>query len=250
MIKDFKGIIVNLSQLNDLYFILEIQIPGADCSELGIPGQFYEIQMPDFPNKLRIPISIFKIEEDIVSFFIKKIGEGTQYLSKLENGTQINILGPLGNHFSFSDPETSILLISGGIGYAPLFFLKKMYSPLNAVWMHGGKSTNEIFSADIIYTDDGSEGKKGFITDDLREYLKNNTIERIYTCGPKIMMKKICEIANEFNIPVEASLEEYMACGVGVCHGCVVKIKNYQDFDYKTVCKDGPIFTNEEILWD
>ncbi len=247
---EMTGVLVTKSKINNNYFILDIKTQYKLNSHLGKPGQFYEIQMPDFPNKLRIPISIFKIEKDTISFMIKIAGQGTDYLSKLENGVKINILGPLGNEFSIPETKQSILLISGGIGYAPLFFFKNHFNLSNSVWMHGGRNSEEVFNCDLVYTDDGSEGIKGYVTEGLEEYLDSHLVERIYTCGPKIMMKRICEIAYKHQIKVEASLEEYMACGMGVCYGCVVKIKNDQDFQYKTVCKDGPIFLGEEVIWD
>lgn len=247
MIKDYNGIIIDLSDLNDLYYILKIKIDTSD--HLGFPGQFYEIKRPD-SNKLRVPISIFNVENNIVSFLIKIVGEGTKMIHTMSIGNSIQLLGPLGNVFSNPESDKNNLLISGGVGYAPLAYLKNYYKNSQFVFIHGGRNQNEIFDADIVYTDDGSKGIKGFVTTDLIEIIEKYKIAKIYTCGPKVMMKKIVELALPMLNNIEVSLEEYMACGLGVCYGCVTKIKNGDDFIYKTVCKDGPIFKGSEVIWD
>lgn len=106
------------------------------------------------------------------------------------------------------------------------------------------KYGSEVF----ISTDDGSFGKKGTVIDLLKEQKAKG--EMIYSCGPKPMLKAISNFARENNIKAQISLEERMACGIGTCVGCVVKIKNKNGWEYKKVCKDGPVFPSEEVLWD
>ncbi len=248
MLKDFLATVNNIQFLTESYFLLKLQI-NYEANSLGEPGQFYELKVPD-TVKLRIPISIYDADNESVTFMIKIIGEGTLALSKLKIGDKLNALGPLGNTFTKPEKEKTHLLISGGVGYAPLFFLKKNNPACSFTWFHGGRDKNEVFQADKIYTNDGSLGVKGFVTAELDTYLQNNKTDIIYTCGPKIMMKNIVAIADKYNVHVDASLEEYMACGMGVCYGCVTKIKHEDGFVYKTVCKDGPIFKGSEVIWD
>lgn len=247
MVNDFLGFVKEIEFLNEFYYLLKVSVDSKE--HLGLPGQFYEIKRPDH-NKLRVPISIYNVENNLVSFLIKIVGEGTLSLSKLEIGTSINLLGPLGNTFSAPDKNEISLLISGGVGYAPLAYFKSYYANHQMLFIHGGRNSKEVFEADYIYTDDGSTGIKGYATSDLLEIIKEKGITKIYTCGPKVMMKKIVELSSPVINDIEVSLEEYMACGLGVCYGCVTKIKNGNDFVYKTVCKDGPIFKGSEVIWD
>jgi len=240
-----------IQHLNNLYFVLSVHL-GPLANEVK-PGQFFELKNPAFTHPmLRKPISVYDVNGESVSLMIKKLGKGTEQLAFLKAGDNIDLLGPLGNSFPLTDGQKA-LLISGGIGYPPLYFLKKnlLQAGKQVWWLHGGRTQDDIFPADEIWTDDGSAGKKGFVTDGMSEYLNKNQPEVIYACGPKPMLKACAEIASRHSIPLYVSLEEYMACGIGVCHGCAVKVKadNAIGVDYKTVCKDGPVFDAGEIIW-
>ncbi len=240
-----------IEKINKDYFI--IRIKNKELALNSKPGQFFEL-LPkgDFKGLLRKPISIYNVENDTIGFMIKNIGYGTNYLSKLKVGDFIDFLGPLGNTFQIGKNE-KVLLISGGIGFAPLFYLsRKLRKNNNSVtWIHGGRSINDVFDQNIInYTDDGSFGKKGFVTSNLEEIVKRENIRKVYSCGPQIMMKKIAGITAKLEIPTQVSLESYMACGIGVCKGCSVLIKDNGEKIFKTVCKNGPIFNSNEVVWD
>jgi len=247
-LKDHKGLIVNNIKLNDHYYLLSIKIDD-DPKELGLAGQFYELKVKS-SQRFRVPISIYDIHDNIVDFMIKDIGKATHELSLYKKNDSISVLGPLGKPFTEAINNQKCLLITGGVGYAPLNYFKNTFPHATITWFHGGANKDEVFPADRIYTNDGSEGIKGFVTLDLEQYLKENMVDRILTCGPRIMMKNIVQIALPYVKDIEVSLEEYMACGIGVCFGCAVKIKNGEDFLYKTVCKDGPIFQGSEVIWD
>lgn len=238
--------------LNMLYFVHTVLL-GPLAKEI-MPGQFFELKNPAFTHPmLRKPISVYDVDGESVSFMIKKLGKGTEQLALLKSGGTIDLLGPLGNSFLIDDSK-NVLLISGGIGYPPLYYLKKnlLRARKQVWWIHGGRSKEDIFPADEIWTDDGSAGNKGFVTDGMPDYLNKHQPEVIYACGPKPMLKTSAAIALKHGIPLYVSLEEYMACGIGVCHGCAVKVKadNAIGVDYKTVCKDGPVFDANEIIWD
>jgi dihydroorotate dehydrogenase electron transfer subunit len=246
-----KTAVKQVTHLNPSYFVLETEtveiIPAA--------GQFYLIKpVTGFSSLLHIPLSIYDVVEFRLRFFCKTIGKGTQELAALRSGDEIFLLGPLGTGFTLPE-NCKTLLVSGGIGYAPLFMLKKQLIARNnqVLWLHGGQSTQDIFPADIIYTDDGSSGEKGFVTEGMRRILNNPAcpdFTEIYSCGPKKMMKTVSSFADEKRIPLQVSLEEYMACGLGTCLGCVVKMRNNEEEFYGRVCKDGPVFQAKEVIWN
>lgn len=243
--------IKDIQHLNDYYFVLCVDI-GEPAREVK-PGQFFELKRPDqlFPM-LRKPISVYDIQGSMVFLMVKQVGKGTELLAKLQPGSDLDVLGPCGNSFPVNSGQKAVL-VSGGIGYPPLFLLKQELGKAdNSVyWLHGGRSRIDIFHADEIWTDDGSARHQGFVTEGLFKYLEHNQPDIIYACGPRQMLKTCHQVAIQYDIPLYVSLEEYMACGIGVCHGCAVKVKsdNGIGVTYKTVCKDGPVFNADEIIW-
>ena len=248
--EQYKTYLTEVKHHNNRYFFLGI---NGDIETLNAkPGQFFQLKIPNSDSALlRLPISIHSIQNQNLEFMIKKIGYGTECLSKLKSGEIIDLIGPLGNGFELTS-ERKCLLVSGGIGYAPLFYLKqKLMGNKNEVtWLHGGRDKNEVFEADLIYTDDGSKGRKGFVTEGLKDILSRSDFDMIYCCGPEIMMEKCVRISEKFKIDIQVSLEEYMACGIGACYGCVVPIKEGKKLKYKRVCKDGPIFWGNQVVWN
>jgi dihydroorotate dehydrogenase electron transfer subunit len=246
---EFKKMkIISVESWNESYTLITVLKEHKD----PMPGQFYQLKPQNSGNHLLFtPVSIYDRNASQLSFLIKIIGPKTRNLSNLRAGDELNSIGPLGKPFKLVE-NRKVLLISGGIGYAPLRLLQReLLSKNNAVtWLHGGRSESDVFPADIVYTDDGSVGKIGFVTLELDRYLKELQPDMIYVCGPKEMMKNVYLHTVRSNIPTEFSLEEYMACGIGVCFGCAVAIKEQQKVVHKTVCKDGPVFKGDEIEWD
>ena len=244
--------LTSIEHLNQLYFTLSVDI-GEAATDIK-PGQFFELKRPYYSHPmLRKPISVYDVQDNTVFFMVKQLGKATEQFSQMQPGDKLDLLGPLGNTFPLVKGEKAVL-VSGGIGYPPLFFLKKQLAAAgkHVYWLQGGRTKDDIFPADEIWTDDGSAGKAGYVTDGLLDYLKGNKPDVIYACGPKPMLKACADIAAKHNIPLYVSLEEYMACGIGVCHGCAVKVKadNAIGVDYKTVCKDGPVFAAREVVWE
>lgn len=236
--------------LNDSYYLLETEKTDV----IPLPGQFYLLKpVEGFPSLLHIPVSIYDIDGSKLRFMIKIVGKGTESLSRLKVKERIKALGPLGKGFTFP-VNTNTLLISGGIGYAPLYLLKKqlLLNSSRVNWLHGGRSSEDVFPADVIYTEDGSRGERGLVTKDLKKLLadSDSLYDSIYCCGPKRMMKEVYNIAHSKKIPLQVSLEEYMACGMGICLGCAVKVTNNGEEEYQTVCHDGPVFAGEKVVWD
>ncbi len=247
--------IKNIKRLNKSCFDFIIFCP--EIVELARPGQFLHIKCDG--KTLRRPISICeinKISKTIrIVFDIK--GEGTEWLSKRIKGEKLDILGPLGNGFNIDNPDLHALFVGGGIGVPPLLETAKAFNG-NADAILGFKcADNSILLEDfkkecksvMITSDDGSICHKGYTTDVLIERLKQVEYDIVYSCGPSVMLKKVCEICNNAEIPCYVSLEEHMGCGVGACLVCACKIMDNNKETYKHVCKDGPVFSSREVIW-
>lgn len=209
---------------------------------------------------LRRPLSIYSVDKKsgMISFLYKVVGKGTDILAKMKVGETIKFLGPLGNGYpvNFHD-DLEPVLVGGGTGIASVHFLaeslknlKKGFEKTGSIY-YGVRTKKELVCLNafkkmgwkvFVSTEDGSEGYKGFVTDLLAKQIKKESV--VYVCGPTPMMKKVINIAKEKNISGYASLEEKMACGVGNCQGCAVKIGD----KHKMVCKDGPVFEISEII--
>jgi dihydroorotate dehydrogenase electron transfer subunit len=224
-----------------------------------------------------------------LTFIYKVLGPGSKKLSELKPEKTITALGPLGsNGFYLPKNKTRALMVAGGVGLPPLLHLTKELLekgvgsvhlfigantseklPLHAEFQEGERikdpgSLPKMFQilADPrvtvrVSTDDGSEGYHGLATRLLEEQLKNTDDFQhtaVYTCGPWKMMAKTAQIAQEKNIPCQACLEEMMGCGIGACQSCVTRIKSTgtgdKGWEYKLVCRDGPVFDANEILWE
>lgn len=213
------------------------------------PGMFVILWLPDIDF---LPMSISNVEGNLIEITIQKIGEGTAKLFNLKEGDSIGIRGPFGNSWNFED-VSNILIVGGGMGIAAITSLidpLKQNKKSVTVTIGAKDDASLIFSDRLIdlipstmcSTDDGSFGKKCFVTDTIEDILVENSIDLILTCGPEVMMKKVLDIAESKNINVQASLERKMKCGVGLCGSCCIGENN--DI---SVCKDGPIFNSEQL---
>lgn len=228
------------------------------------PGQFVNVKCSESRDPLlRRPVSFHSIlkEHDTFELLYEVVGRGTELLTKYFVGEDLDVLGPLGEGFKV-DPRKKIhVLVGGGMGVAPLKALAEKFKGLAVYILMGAKTKELVVCEDdfkkitdqvLVSTDDGSYGKKGFISDLLLDLLEN-TIDAsdlgstaIYGCGPKAMLKAIAEIGFQKKIDCQVSMEERMACGIGACKGCPIKTNS----GYKMVCKDGPVFKAEEITWN
>ena len=252
------------------YYKLSLYLPEIVRS--AQPGQFVMLRISDgYQPVLRRPFSIHSIGgrrlgyKNRVEILYEVVGGGTKILSKKKSGEYLDVLGPLGNGFNLSSISypPSAILVAGGIGVAPLFFLaqciieRARHSALsNPFILIGAKTKKEILckkefenlGLDVkISTDDGSAGFKGKAPGLLRHLLANieHRVSSIYACGPKLMLKEISIVSKKSNIPAQICLDEYMACGLGICLGCMVKTKK----GYLAVCRDGPVFDSDIIKW-
>ena len=233
--------------------IYDFKIKSSVLAENAKAGQFLHI-LCGGNAYLRRPISICEvIDGEYVRFIFQVKGEGTTALANANVGDTIDVLGPLGNGFSFDECE-NVIVIGGGIGFFPLLEVTKRLGK-KAIVLLGFRSAENVILEDefakytdriFVATEDGSCGYKGYITDLLRNILETNKVDRIYACGPMPMMKAVSSVAADKQIDTQVSLEERMGCGIGACVTCTCNINGGR----KRVSKDGPVFSASEVEWD
>ena len=221
---------------------------AGDVSACTAPGQFIDIRLPE--RFLRRPISVCDWDGETITVLYKLLGGGTEFLATLPEGTTLDVLTGLGNGYDTSVSGERPLLVGGGVGIPPLYRLAKelIAEGKRPAVILGFNRKEDIFykeefsalGAEIaVTTADGSAGIPGFVTDGLADA---GAYTYVYACGPTAMLKAL---DGSITASAQYSFEERMGCGFGACVGCTTKTKN----GYKRVCKDGPVFRREEILW-
>jgi dihydroorotate dehydrogenase electron transfer subunit len=233
------------------------------------PGNFIAIQVGGESSRmvLRRAFAISRTSESAqfggtVELIVAPHGSGSKWLCSLNEGAEVNVITPLGKSFGIPVEPANALLMGGGYGSAPLFGLadvlksrgckvdmvlgasngNKIYAP-----MEGKRSVNSL----KIFTEDGSMGETGRVTSQLASIIQERSIDIIYSCGPMAMLKAITEIADELGVMHQASVEESMACGIGICMTCVLPVKNDDgSISMKRSCIDGPVMDGSTVCWD
>jgi dihydroorotate dehydrogenase electron transfer subunit len=226
-----------------------IRLKCPEITSEAKPGQFVMVNCGK-EHPLRRPFSIHQLNEDGITLFYAVLadGKGTRWLSQRKTGEGIDILGSLGNGFSIAPTSNNLLLVAGGNGIAPLYFLAQdALKEKRSVTLLYGTADNKRRSIPphiklVSATEDGSSGQKGMITDLLPDYIDG--ADQLFACGPLPMYKAMAKMPELKSKPVQISLEVRMGCGLGVCYGCTVKTKS----GLKQVCQDGPVFELEEVL--
>ena len=256
-------------------YVLRVYAPK--CAATAKPGQFAHIQC-DSQRLMRRPLSIMRVSaaEGWVDFLYKAVGEGTALLANRQVGESVNLMGPIGRPFELNPEKPKALLLGGGVGIPPMICLseliKEQFNEMDPVVFMGSEvpfpfelDRSEIQVNGIaeeisdclplleewkipsrLASLQGYEGVyQGYITDLARDWLNALSDEErqqveIYSCGPTPMLKAVAALAKEFDLPCQVSLEEYMACAVGGCAGCVVKVMTDEGEAMKRVCVDGP----------
>lgn len=232
----------------------------------SIPGQFLMLRPVEFASTglfLPRPFSIFSVSENNhIEILYKVVGRGTEFLSRLDKRSEIELLGPFGNGFQINVHHLpdEFIIVAGGIGVAPLLGLLELIRftcpevPVKVFL--GGRGMTDLlcvqelgkYAAEVIVaTQDGSAGVNGYVTDALEDYLRGGDPDRrftLYSCGPNPMLRRIYDIVCHLNAVTYFSLEASMACGMGLCMGCAVKKRGG---GYYLVCKDGPVFNGDMI---
>ncbi len=248
--------VVETQKLNDSNFVIRLQSPVA-IPEIH-PGNFAEIQVPDTKEVfLRRPFSVLDVdyEKREISFYIKAVGAGTRKLGNLLPGTPVSLIYPLGNRYTIPQGLRKALIVGGGTGIAPFILLGKELKEkgIDTTFLIGGRSKNDIFLTEkfekygkvAITTEDGSLGEKGLVTDHSLFHRDDFPFEYVYTCGPDAMMKAVARMVTPKGVVCEASLENMMACGYGICLCCVTPTRDGN----KRVCYEGPVFNVNYLKW-
>jgi len=252
--KDFiNARVLSNNQIQSQHYLIELEVSKGVDSQ---PGQFLELHLLDKSQFLRKPFSIFDQESNRLKILYKIRGQVTNKLSLLDEGDVVDIVYPLGT--GFSEPGgNKALFISGGTGFAPLYFLAKRClknSDIEIKFLIGssgaeagkfGEFLEALSLKAFIATEDGTVGKKGTVmhllerTDDIEDYI-------IYSAGPVDMLKAIYSFAHSKGIKTYFSLESHFACGFGFCWGCAIETKD----GFLRVCKEGPVLEGESVLWE
>ena len=241
----------------------------GDIANAAKPGNFVAISVGGDSSQLvlRRAFAIYRTIDrggngGLLEIVVAPHGAGSTWLANQQPGMKIDLIAPLGTSFGIPTEPVRALLVGGGYGSAPLFGLSdvlknrgcrvdmvigastamKIYAPLD-----GKRSVSSL----TITTEDGSTGKTGKVTDAIREIIQTNEIDIVYSCGPMGMLEAINDIAEEFNLVHQCSIEESMACGIGVCMTCVLPIKG-EDGQIRMLrsCIDGPVVSGESVIWD
>jgi dihydroorotate dehydrogenase electron transfer subunit len=233
--------------------IYDITAEAGELAGIARPGQFAQIAVPG--KTLRRPISVCEIDRGnrTLRFVFQVRGEGTAILAGFRQGDTLDILAPLGNGFDLGNTSRRALFVGGGIGLPPLLGAAKPFGG-NAVVAAGFRSRDAVILKEDfeacgcktrIATDDGSFGHHGLVT----ELLGGLSFDAVFACGPLPMLRAVCALAKERGVPCQVSMEERMACGIGACLGCAVKLHGPDGAAYYGhVCKDGPVFDSSVLF--
>lgn len=263
------GTVLRNERIRSLYYLLEIYCPPIAAAIQ--PGQFVMLKVSESNDPLlRRPFSVYrsypphhleKEKRGRFSILYKKVGKGTQRMTNLRKDQEVDLIGPLGHGFTQPDPSLNTVLIGGGVGIVSLYSLAEISGSRNLIVFIGGRTKNDILCVEdfkklnsniLISTEDGSLGFQGTVIDlflfHRKEFRKKRSYS-IYSCGPFGMLRELAKVTKPDHFFCEASLEARMGCGFGACWGCVVKT-NKPGTPYQRVCKEGPVFSLKNILWD
>ncbi len=227
------------------------------------PGQFVHTRLTAPADAiLRRPFSVFKADGDTLQILYKPVGRGTSAMCALRPGDSLSLIGPLGRGFPLPRPDAVPVIVAGGYGMAALYLLAKT-CPRPGLAFFGGATVEDILCVSDfevlgwevrVATEDGSRGVHGLVTAPLDAFLANpsrpSTIE-LFACGPNGMLRAIAERAHHYSLPAWVSMDRNMGCGLGACLTCVQKVRGPNGHAvWARVCKEGPVFDAQTILWE
>jgi len=271
---DIDATVIANRRLSADYNVLSLAAP--EIAAAARPGQFVMIKTSggglDRAPLLRRPFSIFEVLRDAsgrpsgVSIFNKRIGAGTTLLSRVEAGTRLPLLGPLGRPFEPVDPPAEAWMIAGGVGLAPFVTLAAALAARKTATTlyYGARQADELYCVDlfealgvtiVLATEDGSRGVHGRITVPLEAALKTRPLGnpvKLYVCGPTPMMRATAHLADVHGRACDVSLEQVMGCGLGGCYSCVVMARPAGGgaAHHTRTCIEGPVFDAQRVVWD
>jgi dihydroorotate dehydrogenase electron transfer subunit len=257
----------------------EIIFHAPAIAQAARPGQFVELLFGDnYAPLVRRPFSLYRVDREAGAFSILYLARGsfTTGLAQKRVGDVVSLLGPLGTPFAWpAAPGTRHILLAGGIGVPPIYFLAQEIGrdlaargedPGNIVIINGARTKDllvglvefgKLASSLIAVTDDGSHGQRGLATEILTGLLDAEpdacAATQLYACGPMPMLRAVCQVALARKLPCQVSVETSMPCGIGTCQGCAIKVRDESapdGFRYALACTDGPIFEARTLLWE
>ena len=270
--RNYRTKIISNQEISPGYYRMKILTPGF--GEKARPGQFLMFRVQrSLPPLLRRPFGIFRTgllppdcdglaPKEFVEIVYKVVGRGTTIMAELHEGDRVELLGPLGNGFDCRSGQGEKILVGGGIGLVPLYMLAEelVGSGCSVRLLMGGRTRDDIFAVTeferlgvetYVSTDDGSLGEEGLVTHVLTRKLQKYPGAEVFACGPMRMLRAVHDICRANGTPLQVSLEESMACGVGACLGCVVKGAGHTEENpsYLCTCKVGPVFKAQYLDW-
>ena len=247
----------------------QLTFAAAGVAELARPGQFVALAVggDTSANLLRRCFSIHQVSPGgahggTVDVVVAARGPGTRWLTSLTARSEVNIIGPLGRGFPLPTDPVPCVLVGGGYGSAPLFWLAAALRErgCHVELVLGAATRDQLFgvgqarlAADrvSVTTDDGSMGVKGWVSDVLPDVIRRSSADVVYGCGPMAMLRSITEIATEQGAVAQVAVEESMACGIGVCMTCVMPVKGNDGLTRMVrSCAEGPVFRGDRIRWE
>ena len=248
----FECEVVGSGRIAESAFSVTVECGKLACEARA--GQFLHVKCGD-QRLLRRPFGVCSVSGAGLSFVFEVKGEGTRWLSKLRPGDRLDILGPLGNGFSF--PDGDIIVAGGGLGSPPLLYAaataKGAVTAVLGFRKKGRVLLVEQFEAVCkevhLATDDGSVGIHGPVTIPLEKLLSKGGFAAVLACGQLVMQRAVAKLCETYGVPCQVSLEERMGCGVGACLVCACAIREGGNERMLRVCKDGPVFDAGEIVW-
>lgn len=277
-----SGELLSVDQFPGDQFIMRLRAPK--CAAAAQPGSFVHVTCDD-TLPMRRPLSIMRAEDDCIEILYKIVGDGLRWLSSKKPGDAVSVLGPIGQPFRLSAERPNTLMIGGGVGIPPMVFLADYlrqhagsWSPLAILGSELPFPFDlEVSSIETPWLDDdvsstmplleawgvpcrlatlsGFDGCfDGYVTDLAEQWLSRLTADEllkteVFACGPTPMLKAVAALASKYDLPCQVSLEEFMACAVGGCAGCTVKINTPDGEAMKRVCVDGPVFEASSVIW-
>jgi dihydroorotate dehydrogenase electron transfer subunit len=248
---DVEARIIENKNIASNYFFLRLKL--AETMGKVAPGQFVMLRIPGNDVFLRRPFSIYDYDRSVLTIIYKVVGRGTEYLREATKGEKALVLGPLGNGFRVR-PRDEYLIVAGGIGFAGIHLLVKQLKERASIFFGCANSVEMALLNDVkqfnpkVSTLDCSYGFEGTVVEMLREHLisTRGSDREIFVCGPEGMLKSLKDLIDKDRTPCQVLVEERMACGLGLCFGCVKKTVDENE-PYKRVCKEGPVFDLWEI---
>jgi dihydroorotate dehydrogenase electron transfer subunit len=267
---DVPALVLRNEHLSADYNVLHLEAPAIAAASQ--PGQFVMIRTAAGTDPLlRRPFSVFEILRDAagspagISVLCKRIGPGTARLYDAAAGDRLTVLGPLGKPFSVVSPPSEAWMVAGGVGLAPFATLTEALQATGtrARLFYGGRTRADLFYVDWfaargvtldLATEDGSLGAHGRVTTPLVEALRarpEGSLATLYACGPEPMLRAVAGLARAHGCPSQLSTERIMACGLGGCYSCVVRVRDGEGAPhFVRSCLNGPIFNGDDLVWE